>query len=210
MQYAQFNPLTYQMIGAARSLPSRWTTSSGATISNFANLSQAELYSFGWAPVTWVPLPDLDGYYTATTPSWDDEARQFVFAALPKDISALLKVCEAAIDQAASDACARYLSIGVAQDLRYAEKASEIKAYLAAENPDPADYPVMAAEAAACGATLAEKAAEISLVRNRWVELCAAIESARISGKRACAGCGGSATEILTARDAAIAQLEAI
>lgn len=208
-QYAQYNPDTFQMIGSPASLPTRWTTPEGATINNFDTLPQRALFALGWAPVVYEPLPDSEWYSHRIVASWDEANGQFVYPAIAKDLAVLLVQAKTVIDAAAGDACARHLSIGHAQDLRYAEKACEIKAYLADADPDPADYPVMMAEATACGMTLAEKAVEIATARETWVVLCAAIEAARIGGKRACAASEGAAA-MLARRDEAVAILEAL
>nr|WP_321466748.1 hypothetical protein [uncultured Desulfobulbus sp.] len=209
MKYAQFNQNTFQMIANPQNLPARWTSPDGATISGFNALPQAALYALGWAPVTFEDLPDAEAYYYSTAASWDTEGKQFVYAAIARDLAVVLAHAETAIDEAASEACGRHLSVGHSQDLRYTEKACEIKAYLAAETPDPTDYPVMVAEAEACGVTLAEKATEIATIRQSWVALCAAIEAARIGGKRACAACTDAET-MLSKRDEAITALEAL
>lgn len=209
MLYAQLNQDTFQMIGSPQNLPARWTSPDGATIGGFSSLPSAALYALGWAPVIFETLPDAEAYYYSSAASWDAEDKQFVYAAIARDLAVVLANAEAAIDEAASEACARHLSVGNAQDLRYTEKACEIKAYLVAETPDPTDYPVMAAEAEACGVTLAEKAAEIATIRESWVALCAAIEAARIGGKRACAACTDAVT-MLSKRDEAITALGAL
>ncbi len=209
MKYVQFNQDTFQMTGSPQILPSRWTSPDGATITGFNALPQSALHALGWVPVTWETLPDAEAYYSAASATWDAENRQFVYAAIACDLSVVLASCETAIDEAAGDVCSRYLSSGHSQDLRYAEKACEIKAYLIDTEPAPAKYPVMAAEAAACGVTLAEKAAEITAVRESWVALCAAIEAARIGGKKACADCT-DAEAMLAQRDETVSTLGAL
>lgn len=208
--YTQFNPNTFQMIDTPALLPARWTTPEGATINSFNALPQAALFALGWVPVVYQELPDAEGYYHALSASWDEQGKRFVYPAVARDLAVLLAQVEIAIDQAASDACARYLSTGVAQDLRYNEKAREIERWQAAYLPrNPGDYPVMVAEADACGVTLEEKVAEIAAVRETWVTLCAGVEALRIGGKRACAACTDAAT-MLTKRDWAVASLRAL
>lgn len=210
MYFTQFNPDTFQMISSVQELPTRWTTPDGATINNFNTLPQAALLALCWAPVVYEPLPSPESHQYSLSAVWNPDSKQFVYAAIPRDLAVLLAQVELAIDQAASDACARYLSTGVAQDLRYNEKAKEIERWQTAYLPrNPDDYPVMAAEASACGVTLEEKVAEIATVREAWVALCAGVEALRIGGKRACAACT-EAIPMLTRRDEIVDALRAL
>ncbi|MBM9615302.1 hypothetical protein JWJ90_13540 [Desulfobulbus rhabdoformis] len=207
--WAQLNPDTLQMASKVYpTLPSRWTTPEGATINNFSSLPTVALKALNWVPVMRAVIEDAEAYKYALV-TYDKGNEYFVYEAVARDSTVLLISCKAAIDQAASATCARHLSQGNSQDLRYAEKASEIKAYLLDDDPDEADYPVMAAEAAGCGVTLAEKATEIALIRETWVTLCANVEAARIGGKKACAACA-DAESMIAARNAAIVTLEAL
>jgi len=205
--YAQYNKSTNQMIGKPQNLPESFTTLTGCFLTGFNKLTDDVLLSLGWVPVIYQDLANTEAYYWSNVPSWDAENNRFIFEAVANDIDEVQTFCELAIDDAASKACARHLSTGTAQELRYQQKALESAAYQL--SGDQADCPVIAAEAERCGVSFEEKLAEITSTRNQWVSLCAAVEAERIGGKRACAALS-DAIEKLAQRDASIAILNAI
>lgn len=209
MLYAQFNPTTLQMIGSPQNLPVRWTTPEGATISGFSSLPREALYALGWAPVTTEELPDPEAYYFAPSAVWDAESKQFVHFVIARDLAVVLAQCEAAIDNAASDACLRYCSTGVCQEMRYLKKYECAKAWLdtvaAGETPGSVDC-FVTLEAEACGVTPLEKAQEIVTVHDEWCALAARIEALRIGGKAKCKACA-DAESLLAQRDETVAAL---
>lgn len=212
MKYAQFDKTTYQMMGLPKDLPARWTTKEGATLNNFGLLSREALYAFGWVPVMYEDIPNSDAYYYSPVAVFDVENKQFVYAVIARDLSILLSQAEAAIDQAASDASAKYISTGVAQEMRYTQKYECAVAYLAsvAAGVTPGGAACfVTAEAEACGVTPLEKAQEIVAVYDRWTALAVQIEALRIGGKVKCKACA-DATELLTQRGATIAALGAL
>ncbi len=206
-KYAQYSKETRQMIGTPQNLPSSFTTQSGSIISGFQQLSDDVLLVIGWAPVVYEDLPNTEAYHWSSVPFWDTENSRFVFEAVANDIDEVQVACELAIDESASNACARYLSTGTAQELRYSEKALELALYQSSGNQE--DCPVITAEAERCGVTFEEKLVEITATRAQWVSLCAAIEAERIGGKRACLALT-DAIEKLAQRDASVAILNSI
>jgi len=205
--YAQYNRDTLQMIGKPQNLPESFTASTGCVLTGFNKLTDDVLLSLGWVPVIYQDLVNTEAYYWSSIPKWDAENMRFVYEAVATNIDEVQENCELAIDEAASNACARYLSTGTAQELRYQQKALELATYQL--SGDQADCPVIAAEAERCGVSFEEKLAEITATRNQWVSLCAAVEAERIGGKRACAALS-DAIEKLAQRDASIAILNAI
>jgi hypothetical protein len=89
------------------------------------------------------------------------------------------------IDSYAGLARQRYLTTVPGQDISYATKLEEAKAYIAAGYPsDASPYPWVALEAAATGDTPAERADFILATANYWNTKGAEIEAARITGKQ--------------------------
>src|SRR5690606_7611681 len=78
-----------------------------------------------------------------------------------------------------------YITGGSGQAMAYLQKAMEATAYLAATDPDPADYPLLAAEVGITGETLADVAAVVDAHYQAWRVIGAAIEQARLGAKAA-------------------------
>jgi hypothetical protein len=115
-----------------------------------------------------------------------------------------------AIDQAAGRARARYITVAPGQEATYQAKAIEADAYVAAGRPaDTAPYPILTAEAQARGVSVSQIADLVRTTRDQWAQLAAAIEGIRIGGKLAVDAAADHAG-VDAARDAAIAQLEAV
>lgn len=83
------------------------------------------------------------------------------------------------VNAAAGAARAAMITVIPGQDATYQIKEAEAKAYAAAFEPDPADYPYLAAEAAALGLPLADLAATVAATALAWHRLNAAIEATR-------------------------------
>lgn len=212
MLYAQFNQATFQMIGSPQNLPARWTTADGATISGFNALPQAALFALGWAPVAYEELPCSEAYYYSVAAAWDADNMQFVYTAIARDLAVVLSQAELVIDDAASEACARYASTGACQDMRYLKKYECAVAYLATlaagETPG-STVCFVTAEAEACGVSALEKAQEIVAVHDQWTALAVQIEALRIGGKVKCKA-AIDATALLAQRDETVAALGAL
>jgi len=91
----------------------------------------------------------------------------------------------ARIDAAAGAIRLRFITDIPGQMLIYERKEREARAFLAAEDPVLADYPLVAAEVAATGRSGAEAAATVVATAELWTAIAAAIEAARIGAKRA-------------------------
>lgn len=212
MKYVQFDAATFQMIGSPQSLPARWTTADGATISGFNALPRAALFALGWAPVVYEEAASAEAYYYGAIAVWDTETLQFVYPAIARDIAVLLALAETAIDDAASAACLRYCSTGACQDMRYLKKYECAVAYLSAvaagEEPGTTSC-FVTLEAEACGVTALEKAQEIVAVHDQWTALAVQIEALRIGGKVKCKACAEHLA-LLAQRDQTVAALGAL
>jgi len=113
------------------------------------------------------------------------------------------------LDAAAENERLKYITSGSGQAMTYQQKAAEAAACLADTDPDPADYPLLAAEIGITGATLAEVAQAVHDAHQMWRMIGAQIEAARLGGKAAIEA-APSAEAAQTALDAALAALEAI
>lgn len=207
MKFAQINLKTKQMITKPIALPTRWVTETGATINSFNKLPVSVLFTLGWVPVHY-EVPPAETHEQSKAPRFDENTGRLFFDAVPVSLE-LLKVeaCDA-IDKAASDACARYITQGVGQSMRYTAKVNEVKAYLAADTPNINDYPMLKAEAEAVGEDYTTRAALIMAKNDAWYALGTQIEVARVAGKEAVrASADGDAA--VAERDAAVAILGA-
>lgn len=89
----------------------------------------------------------------------------------------------AQIDADAGRERAAYITVAPGQEMTYMEKRAEAVAYVEAADPDPADYPLLSAEAAATGQTIAAVAAIVIAQYEAWRVIGSAIEGVRMGGK---------------------------
>lgn len=125
-------------------------------------------------------------------------------------LSALKSRALIEIDTAAERARLRYITPGAGQAQTYQMKLEQAQAYQSAGSPaDASPWPFIAAESAALAVTPAEAAALIIATRDAWVTVGAAIEQARMGGKRAVTQ-SASIESVNNARAAALNTLEHI
>jgi hypothetical protein len=89
------------------------------------------------------------------------------------------------VDEKAEAERLKYITAGAGQAMTYAQKADEARLCLAAAGPDPEDYPLLAAEIGITAATLVGVAQVVAAANSQWLLIGAAIEAARLSGKKA-------------------------
>ncbi len=207
MIYAQINRKTNQMINSPSQLPQRLLTSEGTTINRFNKLSEIILCAFDWLPVIYEEL--IPGTTYSLAPTYNKVKQQFIFKTIPQDFNILLKESEFKIDEAASFACAKYISQGVGQDARYMIKREQAINYLRDTEPDMANYPMIKREADETGVALKELARLIVDTACLWINLAAEIEALRCGGKKKCRD-ARDVSEVIQFRDAAISALELI
>lgn len=92
---------------------------------------------------------------------------------------------KARIDAVAETERLKYITPGAGQAMTYQQKAAEAAACLVDTNPDPTDYPLLAAEIGITGASLAEVAQTVYDAHQAWRVIGAQIEAARLGGKAA-------------------------
>ncbi len=190
-QYAQRNPETNQMIGGPRLLPDWWVTPEGSRINNFNSLPREVLFALHWVPVCRTTIDNPATHEHSQTPTYDPDERQFCYEIVARDIAVLKSEALAAIDRAAGDACGRYISHGIGQDMRYLTKNEQAQAFVTeydnagTPEPNPDDYPMVKSEAEAVGEAYIDRARLIVTLAAHWGLLAEQVEAARISGKAA-------------------------
>jgi hypothetical protein len=123
-------------------------------------------------------------------------------AQLPEvDLVTLKANLSALIDAAAERERLKYITGGAGQAMTYQQKADEATRYLAATDPAPTDYPILSAEVGITAADIGGVAQVIRAAYAQWQIIGAAIEAARLGGKRAISEADNEA-DALTAANA--------
>lgn len=89
------------------------------------------------------------------------------------------------IDAEAERQRLRWITPGAGQAMTYARKVDQARAVLAATEPRPAQYPMLAASIGIDGADIVAVANTIIAMDAAWEAIGAAIEEARLAGKKA-------------------------
>lgn len=116
------------------------------------------------------------------------------------------------VDRIAEDARLRYITGGAGQATTYVYKAMECQKYKDAGYPamgSPSEYPWIQAEMAATGGTAVQVADGILALAAAWETVGTSIETIRRTGKIAI-DAATSVTDLETARDTAVATLNAV
>ena len=140
-----------------------------------------------WATATRQPvavqaLGPVPVGYTLEAPAsrfdtWDGAAWQ-------PDMAAVVAYAEAVIDAQADQQLAPYMSLSAGRAMTYMAKEAQATAYLAAADPDPADYPLIAGEVGITGETARAVAETILAMSKAWHAVGAAIEAVRLAAKK--------------------------
>lgn len=101
------------------------------------------------------------------------------------ELKLLKERLKAVIDQAAERQRLRYITAGAGQAMTYAQKAEEARLCLDATEPDPEDYPLLAAEIGITANTLVGVAQVVATANAQWLQIGRTIEAARLSAKKA-------------------------
>ncbi len=118
------------------------------------------------------------------------------------DLDTLKVRLAASIDAAAENERLKYITSGAGQAMTYQRKAEEARACLVATDPQPADYPMLAAEIGITAATLTGVAEVVNAAYQAWLAIGAQIEAARLGAK--------AAIDAATTADEARAAAEAV
>lgn len=98
--------------------------------------------------------------------------------------AAIVAECHGQIDAIAD----RTFTASASRAARYQRKEAEARAFLAAAAPVAGDYPMLTAEAAARGLTLAAMAASVVAAADAYTALAAGVEAARAGARLAIEG----------------------
>lgn len=141
------------------------------------------IHQFGTMPLTEMQYQDLTGRIWFEFPE-TGIVRTVVNGAtvLSLDLTLLRPVLYAQIDSAAEAFCKSFVTPGETQMVRYQRKEAQARAYLADSN---ASVPMLEAEAAATGVTVATLAATVVGLADAWGAIMDAVEGARIGAKKA-------------------------
>jgi hypothetical protein len=135
--------------------------------------------------------PDLAAQFVAAPgdvePGWlyDGEWQAPVDPTPEQHLSALQAALLARVDVAAEVERLRYITAGAGQAMTYAEKAAQAKVALAADAPQPADYPLLSAEIGITADTLEGVAGVVDAAYRQWLTIGGMIEAVRLSAKKA-------------------------
>ncbi|OLN24852.1 putative tail fiber assembly protein [Desulfovibrio sp. DV] len=121
---------------------------------------------------TLTPPPSRRHTWDAATASWQP------------DMAAIQADAEAAIDAQADALLAPYISLTPGRAMTYLAKEAQARQFLAAENPDPADYPLIAGEVGITADTAKAVAETILDMAQAWHSMGAAIEAVRLTAKK--------------------------
>lgn len=91
----------------------------------------------------------------------------------------------ASVDRAAEAARLRWVTPGEVKQAIYTQKAAEADRLAQDADPDPADYPLLAPEAAARGLALTEFGAVVRSTRDTWLAVAGQIEASAVTAKAA-------------------------
>lgn len=136
-------------------------------------------YSPDGNPEIWDDKPE--GYFTP-----EDWFAAHPTPAVPEvDLATLKQWRKASIDAEAERERLRYITPGSGQAMTYARKVEQAKAAQADADPEPDDYPLLAASIGIDGVDVLAVAATVLAMDAAWEQIGAAIEAARLNGKRA-------------------------
>lgn len=92
---------------------------------------------------------------------------------------------KANVDASAENQRLKYITSGAGQALTYMQKSDEARRFLAGENPDSTDYPLLAAEVGITAADIEGVAIIVAAAYGQWQQIGAAIEAIRLGSKAA-------------------------
>jgi len=128
------------------------------------------------------PVPD--GYTLIPPPGrfhiWDGASP----GAWRPDMPAIQASAEATIDAQADALLAPYMTLTPGRAMTYMAKEAQATAFMAAENPDPADFPLISGEVGITGDTAQAVAETILAMSRAWHAMGAAIETVRLAAKK--------------------------
>lgn len=147
------------------------------------DVSTGAIHQFGDMPIADMQYQDLTGKIWFEFPKsgiTTDVVNGLTVLGL--DLALLRPALYARIDTAAEIFCKSFVTPGETQMVRYQRKEAQARAYLADSN---ASVPMLEAEAAATGVTVATLAATVVATADAWGTIMDTVEGARIGAKKA-------------------------
>jgi hypothetical protein len=109
--------------------------------------------------------------------SWTGKAVDWDTLEIVNDLAVLKVAASARVNASAEAVRAQFLTPGAGQAMTYVRKEAEARAWT--DGADEAAFPFLAAEATACGMTVAALAAIVIAQADTWVRIGSAIEALR-------------------------------
>lgn len=103
---------------------------------------------------------------------------------LQVDLADIKSALKAQVDAIAETERLKYITSGNGQAMTYQQKVQEAQDFAAADDPDPASFPILSAEIGITGPSLADVAETILSAYQQWKQIGASIEAVRLGGKR--------------------------
>ena len=103
---------------------------------------------------------------------------------LKVDLAEIKSALKDQVDAIAEAERLKYITSGNGQAMTYQQKVQEAQDYLAADDPDPASFPILSAEIGVTASSIEEVADTILAAYQQWKQIGAAIEAIRLGGKR--------------------------
>jgi len=121
---------------------------------------------------TLIPPPSRHHVWDAVAASWQP------------DMAAIRADAEAVVDNQADALLAPFMTLTPGRAMTYLAKETQARQFLAAAEPDPADYPLIAGEVGITADTAKAVAETILAMSQSWHALGAAIEAVRLTDKK--------------------------
>lgn len=161
----------------------------------------------GRADLTFVPYePSTEGFLPDVlvdlSVDWVDPETLTVIAppVTAPDLGAIRAAAIAAINRRAGEVRSAYITVIPGQQMLYLRKEQVARDFLAATDPDPADYPLLAAEIGITASTGYELAQIWLNLGAQWEATAATMETARLGAINAVESASSEA-EVIAARD---------
>ncbi len=130
----------------------------------------------------------IDGVERDETPEEEADRLASMGGIAQPTLNVIKALLRTAIDAAAETERLKYITPGAGQAMTYQAKAAEAKAFLAAEEPQAADFPLLSAEVGITADSLAGVAQIVAGAYSQWQVIGAAIEATRLGGKASIEG----------------------
>ena len=144
----------------------------GTVLYDTATKQAATVRTVGPIPLGYTQVPPPGRHYFWDGLEWEP------------DMAAIRAEAEAVIDAQADAQLSPFISLTPGRAMTYQAKQAQAEAFLAATEPDPADYPLIAGEVGITADTPRAVAETILAMSRSWHAMGAAIEAVRLAAKK--------------------------